>query len=102
VAIKKTPGTGTTRSRSKKAASTPEATDATNVNVSTGSDGAAVARAPEKSFATTTTAKPNFNHPPVTQEKIRQRAFELYQRRGGQHGFDIEDWLKAEAEMKER
>ena len=101
MATKKTPGTGTTRSRSKKAAGTPEATDTTNVNVSTGSDGAAVARAPEKSVATTF-AKPNFNHPPVTQEKIRQRAFELYQRRGGQHGFDIEDWLKAEAELAER
>jgi hypothetical protein len=31
-------------------------------------------------------------------EKIRERAYELYENRGGEHGHDLDDWLKAEAE----
>ncbi len=31
--------------------------------------------------------------------KIRQRAYELYENRGKEHGHDVEDWLKAEAEI---
>jgi len=30
-------------------------------------------------------------------EQIRCRAYEIYERRGGQDGHDIEDWLQAEA-----
>jgi hypothetical protein len=33
------------------------------------------------------------------EDEIRQRAYELYQERGGQHGFDQEDWSRAEAEI---
>jgi hypothetical protein len=29
---------------------------------------------------------------------IRQRAYEFYEQRGSQHGHDLDDWLKAEAE----
>ncbi|MCB9775223.1 MAG: DUF2934 domain-containing protein [Nitrospiraceae bacterium] len=32
-------------------------------------------------------------------ERIAQRAFEIHQRRGGQHGSDWEDWLQAEREI---
>ncbi len=32
-------------------------------------------------------------------EKIRQRAYELYEFRGRQDGGDFEDWLKAESEI---
>jgi len=32
-------------------------------------------------------------------ERIRRRAFELYERRGRADGQDIEDWLQAEAEI---
>jgi hypothetical protein len=31
-------------------------------------------------------------------EQIRQRAYELFEKRGREHGHDVEDWLKAEAE----
>jgi hypothetical protein len=31
-------------------------------------------------------------------EGIRQRAYELYERRGREHGHDLDDWLKAEAQ----
>ena len=35
-----------------------------------------------------------------TREQIAQRAYELYQQRGGQHGRDLEDWLAAERELR--
>jgi hypothetical protein len=33
------------------------------------------------------------------EERIRQRAYELYLRRGNQPGSDIDDWLQAEDEI---
>ena len=36
-----------------------------------------------------------------TQESIRQRAYELYEQRGHIEGHELEDWLQAEAEVKE-
>jgi Protein of unknown function (DUF2934) len=32
-------------------------------------------------------------------ERIAHRAYEIHQRRGGQHGSDWEDWLQAEREI---
>jgi hypothetical protein len=82
---------------------TPE-TPATESTLSTGGGGAAVATAREKNItpAPTPATRPYFNYPPPTQDRIRQRAYELFQQRGGQHGFDIQDWLKAEAEVTRR
>ncbi len=37
-------------------------------------------------------------HPGV-EEEIRVRAYELYLERGGQDGFDQEDWRRAEEEI---
>jgi hypothetical protein len=38
-----------------------------------------------------------------THEEIEQRAHEIYLRRGGQQGQDVDDWLTAEGELnKER
>jgi HSP20 family protein len=43
--------------------------------------------------------------PPVLEEmnatfdKIRKRAFELFERRGGAPGFDVEDWIRAEHDL---
>ena len=36
---------------------------------------------------------------PSLQERIEKRAYELFQERGEQHGFEVEDWLQAEAEL---
>lgn len=36
-----------------------------------------------------------------TEESIRQRAYELYEQRGHIDGHELEDWLQAEAEVKE-
>ncbi len=33
------------------------------------------------------------------EEKIRQRAHELYELRGREHGRDLDDWLEAESEL---
>ena len=33
-------------------------------------------------------------------ERIRQRAFELFQLRGCQDGHDFDDWMQAEAEVR--
>ena len=32
-------------------------------------------------------------------EQIEQRAYELYEERGGTHGHDVEDWILAESEI---
>jgi hypothetical protein len=39
--------------------------------------------------------------PIPTQEQIRQRAHELYLQRGCQDGLELEDWLQAEAELRQ-
>ena len=41
----------------------------------------------------------NGNRP--TEDQIRLRAYEIYLRRGGQHGWDQDDWFQAEKELKE-
>jgi hypothetical protein len=33
-------------------------------------------------------------------EKVRQRAYELYEARGREEGHDLDDWLQAEAEIE--
>ena len=35
-----------------------------------------------------------------TTEQIAQRAYEIYQSRGGTEGQDIEDWLEAERQLR--
>jgi len=36
------------------------------------------------------------------EERIRFRAYELFEQRGRNHGFDVEDWLRAETEVAAR
>ena len=38
----------------------------------------------------------------VSMDDIRVRAFQMYQKRGGEHGYDIQDWLKAERLITQR
>lgn len=38
----------------------------------------------------------------VSEYEVRQRAYELYQARGCQDGFDWDDWIRAEAEIRSR
>lgn len=32
--------------------------------------------------------------------EVARRAYELYLARGGAHGFDMEDWIQAESELR--
>jgi len=32
-------------------------------------------------------------------EEIRRRAYEIYEKRGRDDGYDVDDWLRAEAEV---
>ncbi len=59
-----------------------------------------------KSVAKNAGAEPTIslsNHLPATTEaEIRRRAYELYEARGRADGFDREDWVQAEAEIRSR
>jgi hypothetical protein len=37
-----------------------------------------------------------------TSAEIRQRAFEIHLERGGVHGSELDDWLQAERELREK
>ena len=36
------------------------------------------------------------------EDQIRRRAYELYEQRGKEDGHDLEDWLRAEEEIKQK
>jgi DUF2934 family protein len=38
----------------------------------------------------------------VSSQDIARRAYELFLERGGEHGRDLEDWLRAESELARR
>ncbi len=38
----------------------------------------------------------------VREDAIRNRAYELFERRGCMHGHDLQDWLDAEAQVTEK
>jgi Protein of unknown function (DUF2934) len=44
-------------------------------------------------------AKRHPTQPPELDERIRRRAYELYEQRGRTDGSDLEDWVQAEAEV---
>ena len=35
----------------------------------------------------------------ASQNQIRERAFQLFEKRGGKHGHDMQDWLRAERQI---
>ena len=37
--------------------------------------------------------------PAQLKDRIRRRAYEIYEERGREHGRDLDDWLRAEAEI---
>jgi hypothetical protein len=53
------------------------------------------ATAPQSSATLTATTRRS-----VTQEAIAKRAYELYLGRGGRGGSDVDDWLRAERELR--
>ena len=59
-------------------------------------------RTPEPERAETAADQVTAGNREPSAEEIRYRAYELYLERGGEHGLDFEDWLKAEQELKNR
>jgi len=49
--------------------------------------------------ASDSTTKPDEGSLELTDEIIRERAYQLYEERGCEHGHDLEDWYRAEAEI---
>ncbi len=50
-----------------------------------------------------TSVAPTMRHAspdPALQRQIAERAFQLFQLRGGSHGNDVQDWLTAEREVR--
>ena len=56
--------------------------------------------APKSRLTTSPTATSSV--PTVPDETIRARAYQLYEERGKQDGKDLEDWLRAEEELREK
>lgn len=44
-------------------------------------------------------SRPDMGSQELTEEIIRLRAYQLFEKRGGEHGHDVEDWIQAEAEV---
>ena len=45
-------------------------------------------------------AKPEIPTQTELDERIRQRAYEIYQARGSEDGHDLDHWLEAESEIR--
>ena len=56
------------------------------------------ANPPKKSPATATSDPQDIE----LEDQIRMRAHELYEARGSESGHDMEDWLRAEEEIREK
>lgn len=53
----------------------------------------------KRSDAPTAATTPLDPTDPALQRLIAERAYQLYQMRGGAHGHDLDDWLAAEREI---
>ena len=60
----------------------------------------AAKRRTDHSVTMTSRQSPPNGSATLTDTDIARRAFELYCARGGQHGHDVEDWLRAETELR--
>ena len=49
--------------------------------------------------ANLSTAKPDEGSLALTEEIMRARAYRFFEKRGYEHGHDLEDWLRAKAEI---
>ena len=49
--------------------------------------------------ADVSTAKPEQGSLELTENIVRERAYQFYEERGYEHGHDLEDWFRAEAEI---
>jgi hypothetical protein len=54
---------------------------------------------PPKKSPTSVTSEPQDLE---LEDQIRQRAYELYEARGGEDGHELEDWFRAEEEITKK
>ncbi len=54
-----------------------------------------------KKVVTMPTVVPDALPTTMTDRDIARRAYELYDKRGREHGHDLDDWLQAEREMQD-
>jgi hypothetical protein len=59
-------------------------------------DGSSDSPKPTRAARKSNGAGEPFNNP----DAVARRAYEIYQRRGGNHGADLDDWLEAERELR--
>ena len=52
-----------------------------------------------KKVSNLTASNPDKSSLLSTEELIRLRAYQIYEARGGEDGYDIDDWVLAEAEI---
>ena len=50
----------------------------------------------------TSTTVPAMKSPSELQDQIRRRAYELYEQRGSDGGYEVSDWLQAESEVVQK
>ena|SRR5580765_88115 len=78
---------------------------AASANGDAGSNGTATVskkKIPSSALQMSSAAESNAAKASISEERIRQRAYELYMQRGGQHGRHVDDWFRAEAELRSR
>jgi hypothetical protein len=51
-------------------------------------------------IATPHLGQPGTSTAQIPQDKIAQRAYEKWLKRGRTHGHDLQDWMEAEAELR--
>jgi hypothetical protein len=67
--------------------------------------GKRVDRHPDEIEKKPSTLVPKSDEPTVLipmEQQIQQRAYEVYEQRGRTDGYDLDDWLQAESEIKGR
>jgi len=52
-----------------------------------------------KSISDPPPIKPTSQQPAELEDEVRRRAYELYEQRGRVDGYELDDWLQAEAEV---
>jgi hypothetical protein len=80
-------------------------TKADRLQRQTEQQGKRIDRRPEEIEKKPSTLAPKSDEPTVLipiEQQIRQRAYELYERRGRTDGYDLDDWLQAERRIKGR
>jgi hypothetical protein len=75
---------------------TPTVQEQANKNVTPVQQNTVAGRLEESNIATTPVSSNR-----LTYQQIAERAFMLWQQRGYSHGHHVEDWLRAEAQLKQ-